>query len=279
LSLIIPNGPEALVSLSGQWRFISGGLPPAPPLTPAPTARINRFESDVTMYQAGGTVLLSWEMVGAQAALVEITDEQLGSLVGLYEALPTNGSLPVVVPANLVNGVRFTLWGINGDSSNLSSVQRLVSAAITLPLNAADPLPLAPTAAPTAISLAQPAPVTVQAAYQPFERGFMIWVGSSGVVYVFLPMDSRVMVYEQQLYELLPDNPVTNVPPSGYFSPVSGFARVWGNDDTVRAMLGWAVAPEQGYTANFTASDDGIVINLPDGRMVTTSRGAWRYAP
>lgn len=273
LHMTIPNGSELLVDLSGWWRLISGSLPSVPPVVPQPTARINSFYSDVQIYQAGGSVNLSWDITGTQFALIEVTDAQLGALLALYEGLPTVGSLPLTVPASATNGVRFTLWGVNG--SDLSSLQRAVSSTITLPLNVA----AAPTPFPTVVIPTQPASMTTQAAYQPFEGGFMLWLGENGTVYVFLRDASRVQFYNQGMYEALPDNPVTDVPPSGFFSPTSGFGRVWGNYADVRSMLGWATAPEQGYNASFSLNNCEIAVMLPDGRTVTTSRGEWLYTP
>lgn len=275
-TVTIPNGSETLVDLSGWWRLISGALPPIPPLI-QPTARINSFSSDMAAYQAGGSVTLRWDITGTQYALIEVTDERFGTLLALYDGLPTIGSLPLSVPANLTGGVRFTLWGVNG--SDLTNLQRVVSASIVLPLNAAAPLPPMPTPYPTAISPTQPASITTQAAYQPFERGFMIWVASQGAVYVFLQDASRVLFYEQWAYETLPDNPVTETPPSGLYSPVSGFGRVWGNYPDVRGALGWALMPEQGFVTSYTPTNDGILLTLPDGRLITTAQGQWLYAP
>jgi hypothetical protein len=278
MNLTIPNGSELVADISGWWRLVSGALPPVPPVTPQPTAQINSFRTDVLTYQPGGSLTLTWDITGVQYAVIEVTDQQFGTLMMLYDGLPIVGSLPITVPSNMTNGVRFTLWGVNGAPGDLSNLQRVVNRELTLPINAAQPLPATPTPFPTVVSSTQPATINTQAAYQPFERGFMIWLGSSGQVYVFLQQDSRVLTYEQWAYEALPDNPVTDAPPSGYVSPINGFGRVWGNYNDVRA-IGWAIASEQGYTANFSLSNDGIIVSLPDGRVVTTARGEWLYTP
>lgn len=112
---------------------------------------------------------------------------------------------------------------------------------------------------------------SVQAAYQPYQNGFMLWRQDTGDVWVF--SGSSVLKYAEAAYGPLPDNPVTDAPPQGMVRPISGFGRVWGNFENVRSLVGWATAPEQGYTmtVQFTAAPvitNYFYMTLPDSRVV-----------
>jgi hypothetical protein len=47
--------------------------------------------------------------------------------------------------------------------------------------------------------------------------------------------------------EDLPAQDPSIVPPEGLYQPIRGFGKLWRQNPTVRARLGWATAPEQGY--------------------------------
>ncbi len=122
----------------------------------------------------------------------------------------------------------------------------------------------------------------VQAAYQPFERGHMVWRADWGEVYVHFN-DRSAYHFIESVLDSAPDNPVTEMPPEGFYKPVSGFGRVWGNFVDVRERLGWATAPEQGYTMRVQqvrVEPTVFVLHyltLPDGRVVGTGFGRWDY--
>jgi hypothetical protein len=117
--------------------------------------------------------------------------------------------------------------------------------------------------------------VTTNAAYEIFENGFMIWRADTGEIRVFSKNDV-VSFYSQGDYQNLPDNPVTDTPPTARISPINGFGRIWGNNQSIRDALGWAMDTEKSYQATFhaiyVASPDGVqstsgeCFNLPDGR-------------
>ncbi len=136
--------------------------------------------------------------------------------------------------------------------------------------------------------------VQMHAAYEPFENGHMIWRSDRDEIYALFP-DGSVFIYPGALVATLPDNPVTEPPPAGRFSPVSGFGRVWGSYEGVRAGLGWALAPESAYTltaqpispeippdqitARITSRFDLPLyyMSLPDGRVLRVGIHTWYY--
>lgn len=117
------------------------------------------------------------------------------------------------------------------------------------------------------------APVTTNAAYQPFERGYMVWF--EGTIWV---------VGNNNLGLVLSDawdgSPITypDLPPEGLHRPINGFGIAWTQNDLVREILGWGTAPEQGFRmqrqSGETLTQDGLVqpltvATLPDGTTIT----------
>jgi hypothetical protein len=127
---------------------------------------------------------------------------------------------------------------------------------------------------------------TTVAAFEAFERGYMVWTGYDQLIYVFYGTNGgQVLSYPVNAYVSLPANPVIDPIPFGKVKPVSGFGQVWGNISAVRQGLGWALQPEQGYTAtvtfsniNYTQSNGpGMWITLPDGRTFIVNRSTWYF--
>lgn len=91
-------------------------------------------------------------------------------------------------------------------------------------------------------------PVSTTAAYQRMEGGIMLWMQSGQTIFV---------LFNQGDWRFAPDTytadePVTDAsitPPDGFYQPQRGFGKLWRNDPTLRARLGWATAPEVGYIA------------------------------
>ena len=128
-----------------------------------------------------------------------------------------------------------------------------------------------PIPSPTSTPAPQAGMVTiiVNAAYQLFENGFLLWRADSGRIDEFDKYD--VAGYNLDQYQSLPDNPVSDQAPAGRVKPINGFGRVWGNFPSTRNALGWGLAIEQGYQATFKMdiATDVFCVNLPDGRFVS----------
>jgi hypothetical protein len=120
--------------------------------------------------------------------------------------------------------------------------------------------------------------LTYAAAIQTFERGMMIYVGSSpSAIYV---------LYNTGTYTRFADtwidgvDPISGgeVAPSGLYEPIRGFGKVWRNDMTVRNGLGWATQPEAGTNVTLMLFQNGQMIALPTlGQVaVMTTIGTYR---
>lgn len=126
---------------------------------------------------------------------------------------------------------------------------------------------------------------TTQAAYQRYERGFMIWLADSGDIWAFVD-GQRPPWYHFNLgnYSGLPD--ATGNAPAGLIQPINGFGRVWANEKginqpTLKDELGWAVVPEVSYTATWQffgrTSHVHVYLTVPDGRVADAYSGLAGY--
>jgi len=132
--------------------------------------------------------------------------------------------------------------------------------------------------------------VTTQAAFQPFERGYMLWTANDERVYVMggaFAASHSLSWYEIASYRNSPD-PVVPAP-AGLFTPIRGFLKVWGNPrNTLPSLIGWGTAAETSVTATVTTHtiyDQSRLtptvyvseIKLSNGLVfkIETSRGAY----
>ncbi len=112
-------------------------------------------------------------------------------------------------------------------------------------------------------------PQPVQAAYQPFENGFMLW--QNATVWAFYTGSSQGWFAN----DTWAGEEITfgQTPPEGRTQPVRGFGKLWVTSEAIRQSLGWATAPEQAYTMQLqsaTMPGGGIAyaVTLPDGRRM-----------
>lgn len=108
--------------------------------------------------------------------------------------------------------------------------------------------------------------VTVQTAYQPFERGAMVWVsavGSSGQsgIYVFYNNNTYQRFIDTWREGIDPSSS-GETPPDGRFEPVRGFGKIWRESGGVRENLGWALQPEAGGSGAVQLFERGEMVYL-----------------
>ncbi len=99
------------------------------------------------------------------------------------------------------------------------------------------------------------------AVIQPFEHGLMVWFQEGGT-YVLIDDGSLFKPYRAVSDPGVSDLPEPDpaiVPPAGLFQPERGFARFWRGlapgSEWIRGQLGWALAPEVGYSALWKCND------------------------
>jgi hypothetical protein len=109
-----------------------------------------------------------------------------------------------------------------------------------------------------------PAAWPVQTAYQPFERGEMIWSDHVGwypqpVIYV-LYADSTYLRFEDTFDPQVDPIDSDQTPPPGLLEPAYGFGKVWRDQLGVRERLGWATSPEAPGEGRFQTFLDGSMV-------------------
>lgn len=104
--------------------------------------------------------------------------------------------------------------------------------------------------------------ITVKTAFQPFERGSMLYVERTTytlerIIYVFFD-DGTFQPFEDTWREGQPVNGGL-APPQGLLEPIRGFGKVWreGTGARVRERLGWATAPEKGADGAYQRFERG----------------------
>lgn len=105
---------------------------------------------------------------------------------------------------------------------------------------------------------------TTFAAWQPFERGYMLWRKDQSSIYALY--NSREWgIFNDQWAGESPSNRYGS-PPPGLLAPVRGFGFVWERYDEVFPGLGWATGGEKGVCL--------IVQNFEGGFLAVASSGA-----
>ncbi len=137
-------------------------------------------------------------------------------------------------------------------------------------------------------------PTFTAAAEQSFEQGTMLWLKefrtadtlSENAIFALFK-DGTWQWYADTWETGDPEDDPTLVAPEGLYQPVRGFGKVWRENETLRARLGWATAPEQGFEGvwqpQMRESISGVAfIRLASGQIVELygwQNGSWTYFP
>ena len=110
-----------------------------------------------------------------------------------------------------------------------------------------------------------PAPVTGQIfiAEQAFQRGSMFWLGPIGQIWAITTNEEGEQIwqiYEDNFEEGMPESDPEFAPTEpGLLQPIRGFGLIWRENPELREQLGWAIAEEVGYLANYEYHYGGTV--------------------
>lgn len=233
------------------------------------------FSAEPSTVAAGAPVTLSWQVQGVDGVNLYLYYDGLEDLNVLLNPggrpLPAAGTLTVSAPTAVTSAV-YKLFDVSSDHRR--TVQVICAYAWFAAAGPADFCPTGP-------------PRTVQATFQSFERGWMIW--HEGEIWVTMPDYAN---------SLFPDTwdggPVTypEAPPAGLLQPDLGFGTLWVNNPEVREALGWATAPEQSYPMQLQQTavlhrypgprhhwvSSILLVGLPDGsvrRAEMDENGDW----
>lgn len=235
-----PTATQGVVSTSTP--LPAATITPTPTPTPVTYDLIGSFEADPETVDPGDSVTLTWEARGEWATLYTLMPD--GTL-GEWWEVPLGGSKVVVTSESARNVVRYMLFVGEGDRTE--SVTIAIGVRCTAEWFFAREPDMCP----------QDEVVRTGAAYQTFEGGEMIWLGQYDWIYVLFDSGGvpAYATFANLWEEGMPESDPDIVPPEGRYQPVRGFGLVWrGELDAaeyyrVGERLGWATAPERGYTA------------------------------
>lgn len=121
-------------------------------------------------------------------------------------------------------------------------------------------------------------------AYQPFERGFMLWVDSTsgdGTIYAVSSDGTYDTFPDTWDADTDPERSGETPPGDGLIEPIRGFGKVWRENPGVRDALGWATGAEQGNQVTFAVYERGELVSIPQrGDIVAFADvGTWQGYP
>jgi hypothetical protein len=248
--------------------------PTTPPThTPLVPLQILSFTARPDPVERGAMVTLAWNAPGAASVGITRLSEE-GNIFLATEALdlPARGSITLQVPEDYVESVKYYL---GARDANGTLDQAYVTAGIICPYDA---------------YIAPRCPLThdrVWAAYEPFERGHMVWREDTREIYVLYD-DASFESYEDTWQEGVPVD-VPGSPPPGLFAPVRGLGNLYAIYPRLKERLGWATATEAGYTMTVETIPGGsgrypgisTYLTLPDNRVVNLHpfSSTWRFFP
>ena len=217
----------------------------------------------------GGTVTVNWDVWNALRVHVYRTNP-VGQFADFVRDQPPVGSWTVTLPDYHVDSAMFYLEaeGAGGTSA---------SASVSVQVNCPYTYFFGETNAPQECPL--DAPQDIPGAFQSFEGGYMLWRGDIGQIYALLN-GGTVRRYQDTWVEgdIVA---VDATPPSGMYQPERGFGKVWAEDEWLREQLGWATAPEEGYTMRMQSSGayryPYTYMTLPDDRVVYVIETQWDF--
>lgn len=231
--------------------------------------RIEFFTTDVLAVAPGGSVNLYWSTRGVTSA--NIYRMERGTRNQLWR-VDADGSLSVPTRRSDRGSVEFLLTVGNGD--------QVVEQMLSIPVACPDVwfFQPAPDACPEG-----PAQET-SVVEEPFERGRMVYVQISGLVYAlindsFAPAWIAIENRFDPAVHPESDPEFAQAVPPGFYQPIRQLGFVWRGNDVVRNRLGLATQPEFSYqgfiqtvmtpsgdTMLYISSADGSVLQLlPEG--------------
>ena len=133
-------------------------------------------------------------------------------------------------------------------------------------------------------------PRQTAAAYQQFEHGLMLWLqeglwwDSGSAIYILYDDQNQYFEAYPEASLPNPNAPTPNIeydPPEGLLVPESGFGLLWREYTWIRQRLGWATAPEEGFTTTaqreFLQDADNLYLLDSENRLLVLQlyTGTW----
>lgn len=231
------------------------------------TAQIMSFGISPNPAPSNGQVTLFWEVIGSQTVYLSWIPRSNGLTEMLSnEPVAPSGSLTVQL-LDTFNPIQFSI-SVTDENGLYSNATQFLQVTCPYSYFINDP-------ATQGGSCPTGTPQEIAAAYQPFERGFMLWDSAE---------DKIIVLYYDGSTQIFADSwqggaiEIGETPPVGFYAPVQGFGKVWLDNPDVRSRIGWGTASEQSYTMTkqqLELRDPGswlligdIYCTLPDGRSL-----------
>lgn len=241
---------------------------PTPDVTPP---AVLLWDVSPVQAQPGDAVRLSWRAAGESVTIKTMLED--GTFGQFYNNLAQQGTLDVPTDSSWTSQVTYVLEVTEGDETQASQIT------VNLACKFEWFMDNSPDACP------REAAVTVPAAGQYFEHGFMVWSGDMQTISVFYQDGSDYFsTFRDTWQEGMPESDPDLTPPTGLHQPVRGFGLVWRESpgittETVREHIGWALYQEFGYTLTRQCSDGGSVPTCyqigPDGSIIAMRGTQW----
>lgn len=104
---------------------------------------------------------------------------------------------------------------------------------------------------------------TVWSAWQPFERGSMLWRSDTSVTYVF--PDGRGWLQVSSSGTRVVESSRGDPPSDDLLAPTFDFGQIWTTQERIFDSLGWATDVENGFCAVIQDFEDGFLLNSTEG--------------
>lgn len=263
--------------------------PATPSATDAPTPTpetaeltIDGFTVDVEEIDDARQLTFNWETTGANRVQI-LSGTELGQVPW---DLPPDGTFTVVLPSTNYRNPPVTLTAQY--ALDPAVVTQAVTRTVTIQWACAHDYFFAPEPAACPLDEA----FSTWAAEQVFEGGRMLWLQeirsggqtSSNLLFV-LYSEGDWQWYPDAWTPDQPESDPSLIPPQGRVQPQRGFGKVWREQTEVRERLGWGMAPEQGYHADWQAPirefppGAAYISTFSDGVLELSGwrDGTWRF--
>lgn len=241
-----------------------------PSLTPtANVPQIISFQPSAANVQANTTIIFYYATVNADSARIEQLNQQ-GALIQSYP-VPVSGQFPVLVQSTFGRVLVFRFVAVRGGAE--------VAQSVTIGVSCQIPWFFGDAIAPVDAGCPQSLAAAASGAFQPFERGVMIYVTASALNRVFTLQNdgSRYLAYING-WDGTTQN--TSPAPSGLFIPQQMFNWVYYNTLSPNGLswnsaLGWATSniDTNTRTVQYETGTGRFYIDAPGGVVYRFSGG------
>lgn len=226
----------------------------------------------------GDSVMATWSSLGGEVQVCLLAGPEEGGQKRCFDGLPPAGSLGVRVDSSLSGPLSAQLTVA---SARMGTADETVDLGIVCPGRWFT--------TPVVERCASEPVIETEAAAQPFEHGWMLWLRDIGRYFVLVDdpaepgADRDLLLMTSDPLNVTQDTAESVEAPEGFVAPVSGFGNIWRGDaygTGYREVLGWAVEPEFAYTAKYQCDDDPeapiCYVTHPDGWVVVLHPdGSW----